>query len=781
MIKSFRKSINRRSTRRSQRNGRKRQSFLTAPDGGWLHNKYALKYGDGVFYSFPVKYVGRYELSRSVRTVEFPIRKTIVQEAMGRIREESKSRQSISRQVPMICRDFLEEHEPEIVLENVIINISSAGIVIASEDDEEVIAFHRMPTISFAVGGDYEDYDCIAYVAKTKRGRKCFVFDCGMHSNEVLATLGQAFVTAREEMEEEEAEFDEELEEEFGEYANQFQQLTDQEYQDLYGASTNMGLYATASDFKPDRKVTMRNKPFYSNQSDGSKRHTQYSTLARSSDDEDKDGYYADINYSDMDSRTAGDYEDVSELRKQRPVYSLGKNNKDTVYAVGNRTDEVDYDVAKAREPTYDIGKGNSNYSQAHLQSQDGMYAMSTMNVGKEDDEGDYDYANKEGEGEYCDVDDDTYTMGDNGMSIHKESTTYDHGNESGNDYAIGNAHHNENEEADYDVGNSAYLQMGEENDYDIANKKENDYDVGNSAYLEMGAENDVGNEGEENDYDIGNGEENEYTIGNYIDEDKIYDELGDEHEYESDDDEDDVYFGKKDTNYTLDGNDTSQHEHLFVMNSTKTTSVTTKETTESEWLRVMKKQSKDLNDSDTDSNTQPTTRQQKKIKNSPKQTKKKGRSGSPKFIKKLFGDKKSGEKKVKKKETKKEKKKKEKERKEKERKNTEVEEDNGPYSTAMYADSTSESDEDEDDEDVHGNGVPKKRPEYSKMKQKKEAPSLPPRVYRESMPQTKAEFLVDKLNIENGSIRAHGQRKSSTTSGWTFIDPNVLKKAAKE
>eukprot|EP00056_Hartaetosiga_gracilis_P013750 m.230341 g.230341 ORF g.230341 m.230341 type:complete len:209 (-) comp13892_c0_seq4:319-945(-) len=171
-------------------------------------------------------------------------------------------------------------------------------------------------------------------------------------------------------------------------------------------------------------------------------------------------------------------------------------------------------------------------------------------------------------------------------------------------------------------------------------------------------------------------------------------------------------------------------------MNSTKTTSVTTKETTESEWLRVMKKQSKDLNDSDTDSNTQPTTRQQKKIKNSPKQTKKKGRSGSPKFIKKLFGDKKSGEKKVKKKETKKEKKKKEKERKEKERKNTEVEEDNGcvclrvrvlrevsishhcsllfflvfsPYSTAMYADSTSESDEDEDDEDVHGNGVPKK------------------------------------------------------------------------
>eukprot|EP00056_Hartaetosiga_gracilis_P013748 m.230447 g.230447 ORF g.230447 m.230447 type:complete len:96 (-) comp13892_c0_seq12:122-409(-) len=73
------------------------------------------------------------------------------------------------------------------------------------------------------------------------------------------------------------------------------------------------------------------------------------------------------------------------------------------------------------------------------------------------------------------------------------------------------------------------------------------------------------------------------------------------------------------------------------------------------------------------------------------------------------------------------------------------------------------------------------RRPEYSKMKQKKEAPSLPPRVYRESMPQTKAEFLVDKLNIENGSIRAHGQRKSSTTSGWTFIDPNVLKKAAKE
>ena len=56
------------------------------------------------------------------------------------------------------------------------------------------------------------------------------MFDCGSHSNQVLATIGQAFVQAGEEAENEEYL---DLDDEFGVYAQQA--MTEQEYQDLYG------------------------------------------------------------------------------------------------------------------------------------------------------------------------------------------------------------------------------------------------------------------------------------------------------------------------------------------------------------------------------------------------------------------------------------------------------------------------------------------------------------------------------------------------------------------
>lgn len=56
-----------------------------------------------------------------------------------------------------------------------------------------------MTMISIASGGDAETYDLVCYVAKDQTGRReCYIFDCGKYSDDVLTTLGQAFLLAQE-------------------------------------------------------------------------------------------------------------------------------------------------------------------------------------------------------------------------------------------------------------------------------------------------------------------------------------------------------------------------------------------------------------------------------------------------------------------------------------------------------------------------------------------------------------------------------------------------------
>lgn len=56
-----------------------------------------------------------------------------------------------------------------------------------------------MQMISLAAGGDAETYNLVAYVAKDEtKLREAYIFDCSDNSDEVLATLGQAFVLAQE-------------------------------------------------------------------------------------------------------------------------------------------------------------------------------------------------------------------------------------------------------------------------------------------------------------------------------------------------------------------------------------------------------------------------------------------------------------------------------------------------------------------------------------------------------------------------------------------------------
>lgn len=85
------------------------------------------------------------------------------------------------------------------------VSISAAGIIQAppgadaqSETDLGIINFHPMRLVSMAAGGENEYYEFVCYVAKDKdtKVRECHVFDCGDFADEVLATLGQAFVLA---------------------------------------------------------------------------------------------------------------------------------------------------------------------------------------------------------------------------------------------------------------------------------------------------------------------------------------------------------------------------------------------------------------------------------------------------------------------------------------------------------------------------------------------------------------------------------------------------------
>ena len=78
-----------------------------------------------------------------------------------------------------------------------------------------MISLDEMSKISYAAGGEGTDYDFVTYIAKDKRDNRCMldhtppsnvlslspdchVFDCGLLSDDVLATIGQSFTIMTE-------------------------------------------------------------------------------------------------------------------------------------------------------------------------------------------------------------------------------------------------------------------------------------------------------------------------------------------------------------------------------------------------------------------------------------------------------------------------------------------------------------------------------------------------------------------------------------------------------
>ena len=54
------------------------------PDEGWSHNTAALAVGQGVYYSFPVRYVGSIQVMESMRSLSMPDKTAVCWEAIAR-------------------------------------------------------------------------------------------------------------------------------------------------------------------------------------------------------------------------------------------------------------------------------------------------------------------------------------------------------------------------------------------------------------------------------------------------------------------------------------------------------------------------------------------------------------------------------------------------------------------------------------------------------------------------------------------------------------------------
>eukprot|EP00035_Acanthoeca_spectabilis_P035282 m.33530 g.33530 ORF g.33530 m.33530 type:complete len:330 (-) comp7201_c0_seq1:118-1107(-) len=168
-------------------------NYMEQPEGGWAHNTAALAVGKGVYYSFPVRYIGSIQVIESLRTLDMDQKTQVCWEAISRCCDHAQLRKVTKRKVPKHVKKFLAD-APYIKEMDLKINMSVEGIATSSLDENEVISNDVITKISFAAGGEKGEYDFVTYVAKDKReNRYCHVFDCGILSDDVLSTIGQIF------------------------------------------------------------------------------------------------------------------------------------------------------------------------------------------------------------------------------------------------------------------------------------------------------------------------------------------------------------------------------------------------------------------------------------------------------------------------------------------------------------------------------------------------------------------------------------------------------------
>lgn len=173
-----------------------RGSFMNRPVRGWLHPDSQLSVDAGVIYG--VRYIGCLTVKESMKSLDFDTRTAVAKESISIVSEAAGLKNATPRKgkkVQGVTR--LLGNEPNMMFagSNVNLTITTEGLKMAIMETGEVIAFHGMPNISFASGGDADTMDFVAYVAKDEAfGRACHVLECGGGlAQDVITTIGQAF------------------------------------------------------------------------------------------------------------------------------------------------------------------------------------------------------------------------------------------------------------------------------------------------------------------------------------------------------------------------------------------------------------------------------------------------------------------------------------------------------------------------------------------------------------------------------------------------------------
>lgn len=169
------------------------RSFGNKPARGWSHADNIIS-NEGV--KFNVRYIGCLEIKTSMKMLDFTLRSLVAKECINRVCEAASLKTSKKRRCDKRIQQALSD-TPNMSMAgtNAILCVSSKFLSLVSLENNEIIAKHDMPRISFASGGDSDTLDFVAYVAKdVKDWRACYVLECGGgQASDLIAAIGQAF------------------------------------------------------------------------------------------------------------------------------------------------------------------------------------------------------------------------------------------------------------------------------------------------------------------------------------------------------------------------------------------------------------------------------------------------------------------------------------------------------------------------------------------------------------------------------------------------------------
>ncbi|XP_060536905.1 SHC-transforming protein 4 isoform X2 [Cylas formicarius] len=132
-----------------------------------------------------------------MKLLDFKTRSNVAKECINRVCEAAglktvDKKRKVDRKVSKVIAETPNMNHAGT---NVTLKVSSVSLSLTSLDNNQVIAHHEMPKISFASGGDSDTLDFVSYIAKDSNDlRACYVLECGGGlAKDVISTIGQAF------------------------------------------------------------------------------------------------------------------------------------------------------------------------------------------------------------------------------------------------------------------------------------------------------------------------------------------------------------------------------------------------------------------------------------------------------------------------------------------------------------------------------------------------------------------------------------------------------------